>query len=257
MRDENQSTLALEPDAEGTNRNANFPSSVLLIFVDGLGIGSRTKSNPLHLLGNEAVPLAVFDNENAATIYDGLIVPTDATLGVEGRPQSASGQTTILTGINVPQLLGFHKHGFPNLRMRELLLAHSLFLQLKRRSIEPNIFANAYSPKFFAERPRWVSTSTVAVEAANMKFLTLDDVREGRALYHDWSNRVLIEAGYQVPSRTAEEAASILVRAAHKHRFTLYEYFLTDRAGHAQDVTQARRSFTPTRALCALGSATN
>ena len=36
----------------------------------------------------------------------------------------------------------------------------------------------------------------------------------------------------------------MLVDVAHKHRFTLYEYFITDRAGHAQDVDMALRVLT-------------
>ena len=93
--------------------------SVLLFFIDGLGIGTRGPQNPLDGL-DDAEPLAIFREETEETsqqtietIHDGIVVPTDACLGVEGRPQSASGQTTILTGINAPALLGYHKQGFP------------------------------------------------------------------------------------------------------------------------------------------------
>src|SRR4051812_24090678 len=116
--------------------------SVLLIFVDGLGIGTRGPHNPLHLLGREAAPLAVFEGEEPRPIFDGVLARTDARLGVEGRPQSASGQTTILTGVNAPALLGKHKQGFPNERLREVLREHSLFLQLKQLGVGPLAFAN-------------------------------------------------------------------------------------------------------------------
>ena len=105
--------------------------SVLLIFVDGLGIGARGPHNPLHLLGAEAAPLAVFDDEEPLLPFGGLLARTDARLGVEGRPQSASGQTTILTGVNAPAALGQHKQGFPNERLREIIREHSLFLRLQ------------------------------------------------------------------------------------------------------------------------------
>jgi hypothetical protein len=71
--------------------------SVLLFFIDGLGIGRRGPHNPLDNLN--AIPLAVFQNEEPERFLNGIVVPTDACLGVEGRPQSASGQTTILTGV--------------------------------------------------------------------------------------------------------------------------------------------------------------
>lgn len=213
--------------------------SVLLIFVDGLGIGTRGRHNPLHVLGETAAPLAVFEDEEPRLPFDGLLARTDARLGVEGRPQSASGQTTILTGVNVPARLGHHKQGFPNERMREILREHSLFLKLKQLGHGPDLFVNAYHPQFFEKRPRWVAATTVAVEAAGLPFRTFDDLREGRAVFHDFTNRALAERGVEVPRRTPEEAAAVLARLAASHRFTLYEHFIADRAGHEQDEAAA------------------
>jgi 2,3-bisphosphoglycerate-independent phosphoglycerate mutase len=216
-----------------------LPMSLLLIFVDGLGIGTRGRHNPLHLLGEEAAPLAVFEGEEPRLPSGGTLARTDARLGVEGRPQSASGQTTILTGVNVPAALGFHKQGFPNERMREIIREHSLFLRLRRLGVAPVLFANAYATRFFDRRPRWVSATTVAVEAAGLPFRTAEDVRAGRAVYHDFTNRALAEFGEDVPLRTPEEAAGILASLAVAHGFTLYEHFIADRAGHEQDTVGA------------------
>ncbi|MDQ1592259.1 MAG: 2,3-bisphosphoglycerate-independent phosphoglycerate mutase [Pyrinomonadaceae bacterium] len=213
----------------------------LLIFVDGLGIGTRGQHNPLDLLGDDASPLAVFADEEPQLPHDGLLARTDACLGVEGRPQSASGQTTILTGLNAPALLGYHKQGFPNEAMRGIIREHSIFLQLKRAGITPNTFANAYTPRFFETRPRWVSATTVAVEAAGMRFRRLEDLQRGAAVYQDFTNELVIEAGYDVPPRTPAEAADVLAALVAAHRFTLYEYFITDRVGHAQDMDAALR----------------
>jgi 2,3-bisphosphoglycerate-independent phosphoglycerate mutase len=214
--------------------------SVLLIFVDGLGVGTRGAHNPLHLLGDEAAPLAVFEGEEPRLPCGGVLARTDARLGVEGRPQSASGQTTILTGVNAPAALGRHKQGFPNERLREIIREHSLFLRLARLGVGPNLFANAYASRFFATRPRWVSATTVAVEAAGLPFRTVEDVRAGRALYHDFTNRALGAFGDDAPLRTPEGAADVLAALAAGHRFTLYEHFIADRAGHEQDFEFAR-----------------
>lgn len=212
----------------------------LLIFVDGLGIGTRGAHNPLAQLDKEAAaPLAIFADEEPELPHDGLLVRTDACLGVEGRPQSASGQTTILTGINAPALLGYHKQGFPNEAMREIIREHSVFLQLQRAGIEPNTFANAYTPRFFQTRPRWVSATTVAVEAAGMSFRGLEDLQRGEAVYQDFTNQLIMLAGFEVEPRTPEQAAQILASLVAAHRFTLYEYFITDRVGHAQDMQAA------------------
>jgi len=214
-------------------------SSVVLFFIDGLGIGERGSSNPLDGLPN-ATPLAVFQNELPETFLDGVVVPTDPTLGVEGRPQSASGQTTILTGINAPLTLGNHKQGFPNKPLLEILQRHSIFRQLKTAGVGPITFANAYTSWFFNERPRWVSATTAAVEAANMTFRTVSDLINDNAVYQDFTNRILIERGEPVSERTALEAATVLAHIASEHRFTLYEYFITDKIGHAQDMAAAK-----------------
>jgi hypothetical protein len=213
--------------------------SVLLFFIDGLGIGSRGPFNPLDGL-ERAEPLAVFQNESLTSIKDGIVVPTDACLGIEGRPQSASGQTTILTGVNTPARLGYHKQGFPNSAMLEMLREHSLFLQLTHAGVKPITFANTYSSKFFDERPRWVSATTAAVEAAGLPFRQVADNQAGRAVFHDFTNQGLIERGEDVALRTPEQAAIVLADIVSENRFTLYEYFITDKAGHAQDIVAAK-----------------
>jgi 2,3-bisphosphoglycerate-independent phosphoglycerate mutase len=213
--------------------------SVLLFFIDGLGIGSRGPHNPLDKL--DAAPLAVFQGEDAGSLLDGIVIPTDSCLGVEGRPQSASGQTTILTGVNAPAAVGYHKQGFPNKALLEIIYNHSIFKQLSQAGVEPITFANAYTSRFFNERPRWVSATTAAVEAAGMKFRTMEDVRNNSAIFMDYTNRILIERGEDVSERTEREAAEVLAKLAADHRFTLYEYFITDKVGHAQDMELAKK----------------
>ena len=218
-------------------------TSVLLFFIDGLGIGTRGPFNPLDNL-NDAAPLAVFQNETSDPLFDGVVMPTDPRLGVEGRPQSASGQTTILTGVNAPAQLGYHKQGFPNTALLEIINAHSIFKQLRDAGVGPVTFANAYTDRFFSERPRWISATTAAVEAAGMTFRNIIDLKNGAAVFMDYTNRILIERGVDVNVRTEEEAAEVLARIASENRFTLYEYFITDKVGHEQDMPKAKEVLT-------------
>lgn len=213
-------------------------SSVLLFFIDGLGIGTRGEHNPLTDI--DALPLAVFQGEQPETFLDGIVSPTDPRLGVEGRPQSASGQTTILTGVNAPAAIGYHKQGFPNKALLEILGAHSIFKQLRDAGVDAVTFANAYTSRFFNERPRWISATTAAVEAAGLKFRTVEDLLNDNAIFMDYTNRILIERGESVSVRSEHEAATILAKIASEHRFTLYEYFITDKVGHAQDMSLAK-----------------
>jgi len=216
-------------------------NSVLLIFIDGLGIGKRDADNPLAQI-SDVEPLAVFQGEEPDIPNKGVLARTDACLGIEGRPQSASGQTTILTGINAPQKLGFHKQGFPNQALRDIISEHSIFLQLKNLGVEPNTFANGYTPLFFAGTPRWKSATTVAMEAAEMRFRDWDDLLNGRALFHDFTNSVLLANNAPgISLRTPAEAGKILAKIAAAHRFTLYEYFITDKIGHDQHFELAQK----------------
>jgi hypothetical protein len=212
---------------------------VLLIFIDGLGIGERAATNPFYDLP-EAAPLGVFQEVEPNLPFDGILIRTDPRMGIEGRPQSASGQTTILTGVNIPQTLGYHKQGFPNAAMREILEEHSIFLQLEEQGIGPNVFANAYTPQFFEQIPRWKSATTVAVEASTLRFRTFDDLKNGGALFHDFTNQLLQTSDYKVEEFSSEKAGKILADIAAEHYFTLYEHFITDKIGHAQNMELAK-----------------
>lgn len=215
-------------------------NSVILFFIDGLGIGRKEASNPLYINDNLA-PLANFQNEKTSVYMDGSLIPTDACLGVEGRPQSASGQTSIYTGINASKILGKHKQGFPNEKLRELIKIHSIFLQLKQKGIKPNIFANTYTPEFFENKPRWKSATTCSVEAADMRFCKIPDLLGRKSIFHDYTNDYLIEKGFDVPKFSPIDAAKILTDLSKSYRFILYEHFITDKIGHAQDFEWAEK----------------
>ena len=68
----------------------------------------------------------------------------------------------------------------------------------------------------------------------------LEDLQEGRAVSHDFTNRFLIERGFDVDSCTPEAAGGRLARLGASHDFTLYEHFITDRIGHSQGRDLAR-----------------
>jgi 2,3-bisphosphoglycerate-independent phosphoglycerate mutase len=75
----------------------------------------------------------------------------------------------------------------------------------------------------------------VATLAAGLPFFSTDLLNEGKCLYHDLTNEALIERGFDVPRWTPGQAGKVLKGIGDSHDFVLYEYFLTDRAGHSQD----------------------
>ena len=78
------------------------------------------------------------------------------------------------------------------------------------------------------------------MEAAAIPFRKVIDNQAGRAVFHDFTNRALIERGEDVSLRTPDEAATVLAQISSENCFTLYEYFITDKVGHAQDMEAAR-----------------
>jgi hypothetical protein len=183
----------------------------------------------------------------------------DTTFGVEGRPQSASNQTAILTGEPAPALIGRHVLGYPNPPLREILAERSLVKRLMAAG-RTATFANSYpspyldvlklrrrastTPPEFTFPPAMVkrlkpSASTLAFAAAEVPLRTLDDARAGDGLTHDITGAHAHRRGLSVPQRTPEEAAQIFWQVAEGMDFTFFEHYLADEAGHAQDFEAA------------------
>src|SRR5215212_6207637 len=183
--------------------------SVLLIFIDGVGIGARGAQNPLDGLDSEF--FSIFQNEQPQLPFGGVLAVTDAGLGVEGLPQSATGQTAILTGVNAAQLIGRHLHGYPSPRLKRALAEESIYKKLIARG-KSVTFANAYTRSYIESPPRFVSATTVAAMSAGLRLRVLEDLIGGKAVSHDFTNRFLIERGLDVNECAPEEAGAHLAR---------------------------------------------
>jgi bisphosphoglycerate-independent phosphoglycerate mutase (AlkP superfamily) len=94
-----------------------------------------------------------------------------------------------------------------------------------------------------------MSATTEMNRAAGLPFSTLDQIRAGQAVYHDFTNSSLIAAGFDLPLFSPAQAAKILGEQSQFYDLLLYEYFLTDIAGHAQNMTQAVDEIKKTEAL--------
>jgi len=207
-----------------------------MIFVDGVGIGDCSPdTNPFARACTVHLRAACGTLEGSAVRGGALVVPTEATLGVPGLPQSATGQTALLTGVNAARTVGRHIHGFCTRELAAILDGASLFARVARGGGRAT-FANAYTPEFFRGERRFLSVTTVAMKQAGMAFRGLDDLARGNAVYHDMTNRVLRQRGYDIPEVSPTEAGRRLARLARSHDFTMYEHFLTDKAGHDQDM---------------------
>jgi hypothetical protein len=217
---------------------------VVLIFIDGLGVGQRNAAiNPC------ADPrfqfFNIFEDENLPKPLplNGLGLSLDATLGVPGLPQSATGQTALLTGVNAAKALGYHLSGFPNEFLRKIIYQHSL-LKRVRAAGKTAAFINAYPPIYFELGPealehRLSVTSHVTL-ASQFPFFTFEDIQNERAIYQEFTNQSLIEKGFALPLFTPARAGAILAAAARNFDFSLFEYFQTDHAGHSQSLEKSQ-----------------
>lgn len=213
---------------------------ILMLFFDGLGLGADdTATNPflaapmptLRALFDGAMPTRSNGNLQSARA---TLIPTDATLGVPGLPQSATGQATILSGVNAARAIGEHLGPYPNAALRKILAHDNLFQRLSAANRRV-AFANAYPPIFFerlARNKARRSATAYAAHAAGVRYRNIDDLRAGRAVSAFVTNERWREQGADVPLITARDAGRNLARLANDHDFTLFEYFLTDAAGH-------------------------
>ncbi|MEJ2144866.1 MAG: peptidase [Acidobacteriota bacterium] len=211
--------------------------AVLMIFLDGVGIGKDDPEiNPFARI--DARIFNEFEDRNGRLPGQGVCLRTDACLGVEGLPQSATGQVTLFTGENAARYLGYHLQGFPNRALKDRLRAESIFRRVRSLGGEV-VFANAYTPRYLERKRSWVSATTAMCESAGVPLRTVSDVAAGRAVYFDPTNARLIRNGFDVPVRTVEQSAEVLVSLTRASNLCLYEYFLTDRAGHRGTLEEA------------------
>ncbi|WP_312563078.1 metalloenzyme [Anaerospora sp.] len=222
---------------------------IVMLFIDGLGLGQNdAERNPLvrfsphffkKLFGE---PLTI----GLGTVYrpEVCLVPTDACLGVDGLPQSATGQTAIFTGVNAAQVMGRHIPGFPGPALAGIVQEHGIMRQLADRGYKVTS-ANMYSPDYqelVRQRKRRHSVTTLVIMGAGIGLPSLPEMQQGQAVCQDLTNEVLLPFAMPgISAITPTEAGRRLVELAEQHHFTMFEYFQTDRYGHKQNWIAAER----------------
>lgn len=215
---------------------------VLMLFFDGWGLGADDPAiNPV-LTASMPTLRDLFGEiptrgNGHYSSPRALLIPTDATLGVPGLPQSGTGQTSLFTGINAARAIDEHSGPYPNDQLRKILSNGNIFSQLlaAKRSVT---FANAYPPFFFDRMARGKarrSATSFSAGVAGTRYRDIDDLRRGDAVSGFVTNARWHAFDPTVPLITARDAGRNLARLAREHDFTLFEYFLTDAAGHRGD----------------------
>ena len=219
--------------------------AVIFVFIDGIGIGKENEFNPFytnHLPGFELLSGGKLGESSKQIIsHNHVFKQIDANLDMDGLPQSGTGQASLFCGMNMSLLIGKHFGPYAHSQTKPYLKEESLFSDLLKMGKSPH-FINAYPKPFFVnaeKRSRWSCTTWMTM-GAGLSLNTEDLVINGEAVTAEvkqdyWKKKLRIE----LPEIKEAEAAQRILKKANQHDVVLFEYFLTDKAGHEQNPENA------------------
>jgi hypothetical protein len=221
-----------------------LPRRALLVFLDGVGIGpADAEVNPFaaarlprlrELLGGRLPVADALDAEGRIVAPAAILAAADATLGIEGLPQSGTGQTSLLTGRNAARLYGRHFGPWVPTGLREMLAAENLL----RRALDAGraaAFANAYPVALIEADPRIFrrpAAPPLAARSAGVLTRDVPQLAAGDAIASSITNDRWRQRTAEVPPVTAEAAGRNLAGIAATADVTLFAHYDTDHAGH-------------------------
>ena len=223
---------------------------ILTLFLDGIGLGADDPAaNPFASANTPTMhELAKGKPWLASTGYQrserAIFIPTDPRLGVPGRPQSGTGQASLLTGLNLPQLIGRHYGPKPDAQTRDIIAERSYFKRLAERGKSSRLLT-AYPPgllRNFARGKTLRSSVQQAAFEAGAPHFTVEDLIARRALTAEWTTEswrehLKIEG---LPIYSPREAGQLLARLSRKYDFAFHSHWLTDRIGHRGTLARGR-----------------
>jgi 2,3-bisphosphoglycerate-independent phosphoglycerate mutase len=230
------------------NQTHKSEFNVVLLFLDGVGIGKKdARINPFfqaHLptltaLCGGTLPHTPFRH---ISTDQSDVIAVNATLGVPGLPQSGTGQTAIFTGVNGARKFGRHFGPYPPSVLRTDIAQNNIFIQLKAIG-KSAAFSNAFPKKYFEyidTGSKRLTVTTLACQEAGIPLLTEKDLERAEAISADFIRGYWPEAGHpEIKPISAGDAGRHLAHIVKKNDFTLFEYWLTDHAGHSQKMSTA------------------
>lgn len=224
---------------------------VVFVFLDGVGIGPGLPAiNPFvaarqptldGLLDGRRLVLEEVGPEGIRA-RDVSVRKIDVVLGVDGTPQSGTGQTSLLTGANAPTLMGRHFGPWVPTRLRDLLASEN-FLRLAFDRGYDVAFANAYPQNHMEPGGRGTrrpGAFPYAAHASGLLTRNEHSLRQGTALASSittksWRRYVDPEA----PDIPARMAGRILADIASRNDLTVFAHYDTDYVGHRGGLAEA------------------
>ncbi|MGD8858067.1 MAG: hypothetical protein PVG33_17155, partial [Chloroflexota bacterium] len=233
----------------------NHNHHVLIFFMDGVGLGpADPQTNPFvqaHLPNLEGLlgqgwfvrPDGWQSGAGRRNGDRASLVPTDPNLGLDGRPQSATGQAAILTGRNVPRIVGQHYGPKPNQDVAREIRRGNLFQEVLTGGGTAALLTPYPQGYFDAidSGKRLLSSVPLAATSAGLSLMTADDLRAGRAVSPGFTGQGWHDhLGYtDIPLMTLDEAGGQIAALAAEYSFTFFEHWPSDRSGHRGSLAEA------------------
>lgn len=234
-----------------TSDSVRTPGRAILVFVDGVGIAAADpQTNPFahasldHLRSHTAGLRPVTEDlpQGRVVLEGATLAGIDANLEMEGLPQSGTGQSSILTGLNAAHRFGRHFGPWVPTSLRPLLAQESLFARFPTAGLRVQ-FANAYPTAEYsppAASLRRPGAFPLAALAAGMLTRREPEVRQGRALVSSITTRRWREMiDPRAPDPSPAEAARMLVDIHGTADLTVFAHYDTDYIGHRRGMDAA------------------
>jgi 2,3-bisphosphoglycerate-independent phosphoglycerate mutase len=219
----------------------------LFLFLDGVGLGANSETNPFALAKTpflESLLGGKLTKELEPRATNNLIFRhLGATLGFAGLPQSATGQTTLLTGKNGAEIMQGHYGPYPGPTLKKELNQGTLFsdvLQLGKRATLSNLYPPGYFRAVETGQQKY-NVPVYAARQAGLELLRIDDYRSGNAISVDMTGEYLHHHDATLEVVSALEMGERLARIAREHDFTFFDLWLTDQAGHRWSIRECVR----------------
>ena len=208
---------------------------LLFLFLDGVGLGSqdaevnpfvRAKTPFLETLLGHKLTSEAKEISKPELVFRHL----DASLSYPGLPQSATGQTTLLTGKNAAEIMQGHYGPWPGPSLKAELAKGSLFSEVPPGHA---LLANTYPPGYFKaleSKKQKVNVPVYAAQQAGLSLLTLEDYLAGRGISLDLTGEYLGKFGAKLMTPFA--MGQRLDALAKEHSFSFLDYWPSDHVGH-------------------------
>ncbi|MGH7501641.1 MAG: hypothetical protein ACREL7_07765 [Longimicrobiales bacterium] len=244
----------------------------LFVFLDGVGLGRDDAATNAFVTADLPVLSGLLGGRQMTANITPLrterasLFALDASLGMDGTPQSGTGQAALFTGINAAKQHGRHFGPWVPASLRPLVREQSV-LARARAAGRRVAFANAYPEELFVQlpvqqrgqpfdlkraarapgggAPRFLRTGAplaalgAGVLTRHSEALARGDAVASEITNDGWRERL---GRSDLPVISPQEAGANLASIANAHDLTLFAHYSTDYAGHEERLDVAARA---------------